>query len=121
VNSRPQPSKHQARERLVFLGCAATALTHLADRRNPGLLITRGITQPLAAIGGRSKALARGEFDHQFRSLEKMKLAELGRVFNDTASRLQKSPTPPCTERRSPSPRHRHHTAHVWSARADVR
>jgi len=66
-----------------------------------------------------SKALARGEFDHQVALTGTDELAELGRVFNDTAKRLQDLYA---TQQQSEDrlrlvidtiP------AHVWSARAD--
>ncbi len=54
-----------------------------------GLAITRSITQPLARLVEGSKALARGEFQHQVSVTGKDELAHLGQVFNDTARRLQ--------------------------------
>jgi PAS domain S-box-containing protein len=54
-----------------------------------GLAITRSITQPLARLVEGSKALARGEFQHQVSVTGKDELAHLGRVFNDTARRLR--------------------------------
>jgi len=54
-----------------------------------GLAITRSITQPLARLVEGSKALARGEFQHQVSVSGKDELAHLGQVFNDTARRLQ--------------------------------
>jgi PAS domain S-box-containing protein len=54
-----------------------------------GLAITRSITQPLARLVEGSKALARGEFQHEVSVTGRDELAHLGRVFNDTARRLQ--------------------------------
>jgi len=53
------------------------------------LAITRSITQPLARLVEGSKALARGEFQHQVSVTGKDELAHLGQVFNDTARRLR--------------------------------
>ena len=54
-----------------------------------GLSITRSITRPLARLVEGSKALARGEFQHQVAISGEDELAHLGQVFNDTARRLQ--------------------------------
>jgi nitrogen fixation/metabolism regulation signal transduction histidine kinase len=54
-----------------------------------GLAITRSITQPLERLVEGSKALARGEFQHQVSIAGKDELAHLGQVFNDTARRLR--------------------------------
>jgi PAS domain S-box-containing protein len=54
-----------------------------------GLAVTRSITQPLARLVEGSKALARGDFQHKVPVTGKDELADLGRVFNDTARRLR--------------------------------
>jgi PAS domain S-box-containing protein len=54
-----------------------------------GLAITRSITEPLGLLMEGSKALARGEFQHQVSLIGGDELAQLGRVFNDTAGRLR--------------------------------
>jgi PAS domain S-box-containing protein len=54
-----------------------------------GLAITRSITGPLGLLVEGSKALARGEFGHQVSLMGKDELAQLGQVFNDTATRLR--------------------------------
>jgi len=54
-----------------------------------GLAITRSIIQPLAQLVEGSKALARGEFQHQVSVTGKDELAHLGQVFNDAARRLR--------------------------------
>jgi PAS domain S-box-containing protein len=54
-----------------------------------GLAITRSITAPLGLLMEASKALARGEFDHQVSLIGRDELARLGQVFNDTAGRLR--------------------------------
>jgi PAS domain S-box-containing protein len=76
-------------ERLVFLVVPMTALFTLLIAGTLGLAITRSITQPLAGLVEGSKALARGEFQHQVSVSGKDELAELGQVFNDTARRLR--------------------------------
>src|SRR5580704_1872182 len=58
-------------------------------KRVQGLVITRSITQPLARLVEGSKALARGDFQHEVPVTGRDELADLGRVFNDTARRLQ--------------------------------
>jgi PAS domain S-box-containing protein len=54
-----------------------------------GLAITRSITRPLEQLVEGSKMLARGEFQHRVPIHGDDELAQLGRVFNDTARRLQ--------------------------------
>jgi PAS domain S-box-containing protein len=54
-----------------------------------GLAITRSITEPLGLLMEGSKALARGEFEHQVSVMGRDELAQLGQVFNDTATRLR--------------------------------
>jgi PAS domain S-box-containing protein len=76
-------------QRLVFMVVPLTAVFTLLIAATLGLAITRSITQPLARLVEGSKALARGEFQHQVSVTGKDELAHLGHVFNDTASRLQ--------------------------------
>jgi PAS domain S-box-containing protein len=54
-----------------------------------GLAITRSITGPLGLLVEGSKALARGEFQHQVSVIGEDEIAQLGQVFNDTATRLR--------------------------------
>src|SRR6202789_354527 len=54
-----------------------------------GLAITRSITRPLQQLVEGSKMLARGEFKHRVPIQGEDELAQLGRVSNDTARRLQ--------------------------------
>jgi PAS domain S-box-containing protein len=54
-----------------------------------GVAITRSITEPLGLLMEGSKALARGEFEHQVSAIGEDELAQLGQVFNDTAGRLR--------------------------------
>src|SRR5882724_5622118 len=75
--------------RLVFWVVPVTAIFTLLIAATLGLAITRSITQPLARLVEGSKALARGEFQHQVSVTGKDELAHLGQVFNDTARRLQ--------------------------------
>jgi PAS domain S-box-containing protein len=74
---------------LVFLVVPLTAAFTLLIAATLGLAITRSITQPLARLVEGSKALARGEFQHEVFVAGRDELADLGRVFNDTAKRLQ--------------------------------
>jgi PAS domain S-box-containing protein len=76
-------------QRVVFLVVSMTAVFTLLIAATLGLAITRSITQPLARLVEGSKALARGEFQHQVAIKGKDELAHLGRVFNDTARRLR--------------------------------
>jgi PAS domain S-box-containing protein len=76
-------------EHLVFLVVPLTAVVTLLIAGTLGLAITRSITRPLAQLVEGSKALARGEFQHQVSVTGKDELAHLGQVFNDTAQRLR--------------------------------
>jgi PAS domain S-box-containing protein len=76
-------------QRLVFVTVPLTAVFTLLIAATLGLAITRSITQPLARLVEGSKALARGEFQHQVFVGGKDELAHLGQVFNDTARRLR--------------------------------
>jgi PAS domain S-box-containing protein len=75
--------------RLVFWVVPLTAVFTLLIAATLGVAITRSITQPLARLVEGSKAMARGEFQHQVSVTGKDELAHLGQVFNDTARRLQ--------------------------------
>jgi PAS domain S-box-containing protein len=76
-------------ERRVFLIVPITAVVTLLIASTLGVAITRSITQPLERLVEGSKALARGEFQHQVAIRGKNELAHLGQVFNDTAQRLR--------------------------------
>src|ERR1700736_5007472 len=76
-------------QRLVFLVVPLTVIFTLLIAATLGLAIPRSITQPLARLVEGSKALARGEFQHQVSVAGKDELAHLGQVFNDTARRLR--------------------------------
>jgi len=73
----------------VFVVVPATVVLTLLIAGTLGIAITRSITQPLARLVEGSKALARGQFQHQVSVSGKDELAELGQVFNDTARRLR--------------------------------
>jgi PAS domain S-box-containing protein len=75
--------------RLVSWVVPLTAVFTLLIAATLGLAITRSVTRPLARLVEGSKALARGEFQHQVSVTGKDELAHLGLVFNDTARRLQ--------------------------------
>jgi PAS domain S-box-containing protein len=75
--------------RLVFWVVPLTAAFTLLIAATLGLAITRSITHPLARLVEGSKALARGEFQHQVSVTGNDELAHLGQVFNTTASHLQ--------------------------------
>src|ERR1700736_6630496 len=75
--------------RLVFWIVPLTAVFTLLIAATLGLAITRSITKPLARLVEGSKALARGEFQHQVSVGGNDELAHLGQVFNDTARRLR--------------------------------
>jgi len=103
----------------VFLIVPLTAVLSLLIAGTLGLAITRSITQPLERLMEGSKALARGEFDHQVPVTGKDELAHLGQVFNITAGRLREL----YASLQSSEDRLRlvidTIPAHVWSARPD--
>jgi PAS domain S-box-containing protein len=87
---RAQAALHIAQaQRRILLILTTTAVLTLLFAAILGLAITRSVTQPLSRLVEGSKALARGEFQHQVSVTGKDELAHLGRVFNDTARRLQ--------------------------------
>jgi len=75
-------------QHLVFWIVPLTAVFTLLIAATLGLTITRSITQPLARLVEGSKALSRGEFQHQVSVTGNDELAHLGQVFNHTARRL---------------------------------
>jgi PAS domain S-box-containing protein len=76
-------------QRRVFLIVPVTVFFTILVAGTLGLAITRTITQPLARLLEASKTLARGEFHHQVDVTGNDELADLARVFNDTASQLR--------------------------------
>ena len=73
----------------IFIVVPATVVLTLLIAGTLGLVITRTITRPLEQLVEGSKMLARGEFKHRVPVQGEDELAQLGRVFNDTAQRLQ--------------------------------
>jgi PAS domain S-box-containing protein len=78
----------QAQHRILLIVPLTGALTLLVAAFL-GLAITRSITAPLGRLMDGSKAVARGEFAHQVPVIGNDELAQLGQVFNDTATRLR--------------------------------
>src|SRR5260370_1039396 len=76
-------------QRLGFLVVPLAPVFPLLIARTFGLAITPSITQPLARLVEGSKALARGDFQHKVPVTGRDELADLARVFNDTARPLQ--------------------------------
>ena len=76
-------------ERRIFLAVPITGFVTLLIAAGLGVAITRSITEPLGRLVEGSKALARGEFQHQVSVMGQDELAQLGQVFNATAGRLQ--------------------------------
>ena len=87
---RAQAALNIARaERRIFLAVPITGFVTLLIAAGLGVAITRSITEPLRRLVEGSKALARGEFQHQVPVIGQDELAQLGQVFNVTAERLQ--------------------------------
>jgi PAS domain S-box-containing protein len=76
-------------QRRILLIVPLTTILTLLIAAFLGLAVTRSITDPLGRLMEGSKALARGEFGHQVSVLGRDELAQLGQVFNDTATRLR--------------------------------
>jgi PAS domain S-box-containing protein len=76
-------------QRRILLIVPLTTVFTLLMAAFLGLAITRSITEPLGLLMEGSKALARGEFQHQVSVIGRDELAQLGQVFNDTAGRLR--------------------------------
>src|SRR5579863_6470954 len=73
----------------IFIAVPITVALTLLIAGTLGLVITRSITRPLEQLVEGSKMLAQGEFQHRVPVRGEDELAQLGRVFNDTARRLQ--------------------------------
>jgi PAS domain S-box-containing protein len=73
----------------IFLAVPITGFVTLLIAAGLGVAITRSITEPLGRVVEGSKALARGEFEHQISVIGADELAHLGLVFNDTARKLR--------------------------------
>jgi PAS domain S-box-containing protein len=76
-------------QRRILLIVPLTAAFTLLIAALLGLAITRSITGPLGLLIEGSRALARGEFQHQVSVIGNDEIAQLGQVFNDTATRLR--------------------------------
>jgi PAS domain S-box-containing protein len=76
-------------QRWIFIVVPATVVLTLLIAGTLGLAITRSITRPLEQLVECSKMLARGEFKHRVPVEGEDELAQLARVSNDTAQRLQ--------------------------------
>jgi PAS domain S-box-containing protein len=76
-------------QRRILLIVPLTAVLMLLFAALLGAAITRSITQPLGKLVEASKALGRGEFQHRVSVSGNHELAQLGRVFNDTAKTLR--------------------------------
>ena len=73
----------------IFILVPTTVVVTLLIAGALGLVITRSITRPLEHLVEGSKMLARGDFQYRVPIEGEDELAQLGRVFNDTARRLQ--------------------------------
>jgi PAS domain S-box-containing protein len=73
----------------TFILVPATVVITLLIAGALGLVITRNITRPLEHLVEGSKMLAQGDFKHRVPIEGEDELAQLGRVSNDTARRLQ--------------------------------
>jgi PAS domain S-box-containing protein len=73
----------------IFVVVPAMVVLTLLIAGSLGLIITSSITRPLEQLVEGSKMLARGEFKHRVPIQGDDELAQLGRVFNDTAGQLQ--------------------------------
>ena len=76
-------------QRRIFVIVPITVALTLLIAATLGLAITRSITWPLARLVEGSNMLARGDFQHQVLVSGEDELAQLGRVFNDTARQLR--------------------------------
>jgi PAS domain S-box-containing protein len=87
---RAQAAQNISRaEGRIFLAVPITGFVTLLIAAGLGVAITRSITEPLGRLVEGSKALARGEFEHQISVIGADELAHLGLVFNDTARKLR--------------------------------
>ncbi len=73
----------------IFIVVPATVVITLLIAGTLGFAITRSITRPLEQLVHGSKMLAGGDFEHRVPIRGEDELAQLGRVFNDTAQQLQ--------------------------------
>jgi PAS domain S-box-containing protein len=73
----------------IFIVVPATVVLTLSVAGTLGLLVTRSITRPLEQLVEGSRMLARGDFKYRVPIQGEDELAQLGRVFNETARQLQ--------------------------------
>lgn len=73
----------------IFIVVPSAVVLTLLIAGTLGLVVTRSITRPLEQLVEASRMLARGEFTHRVPIEGENELAQLGRVFNDTARQLQ--------------------------------
>ena len=78
----------QAQQRLMWIIPIGVFLT-LAFAVLLGVVVTESITHPLRRLMEGSKALARGEFDHEIPIDGRDELAQVSTVFNETVGRLR--------------------------------
>lgn len=76
-------------QRRILLIVPLTAMLMLLFAGLLGTAVTRSITHPLGKLVEASKALGQGEFRHRVAVSGSNELADLGRVFNDTAATLR--------------------------------
>ena len=87
---RTQAALNIARaERRMFLAVPITGFLTLLIAAGLGIAITRSITKPLGRLVEGSKALARGEFQHQVPVIGEDELAHLSGVFNEATWKLR--------------------------------
>ncbi len=87
---RTQAALNIARaERRMFLAVPITGFLMLLIAAGLGIAITRSITEPLGRLVEGSKALARGEFQHQVPVIGEDELAHLSGVFNEATWKLR--------------------------------
>src|SRR5258708_6497958 len=87
---RTQAALNIARaERRMFLAVPITGFLTLLIAAGLGIAITRSITEPLGRLVEGSKALARGEFQHQVPVIGEDELAHLSGVFNEATWKLR--------------------------------
>ena len=80
-------SGHRARRQLILI-VPFTALLTLLAAVSLGWYATRSITDPLSELDAGTRALAAGDFKHHVAIDGKDELAQLGKVFNQTARQL---------------------------------
>lgn len=87
ARTRAAQNFHRA-ERRIFLVYLLTGISAFVVAAVLAFATTRSITDPLGDLIEGSKALARGEFQHEIPVRGSDELAQLSAVFNDTASKL---------------------------------